>query len=147
MGDSTQDTKRGTQADAVDVVEQRLQRHRQHGVADVDGDGNAVIDMHGGFVSAPPGFILDVVVDEEGVVVELQGRGGGQDRLEMAAEPEADRDAQCWAQGLAASARVVEDQVTEAARRVFAAVEARDLAITCLFAQSEVVVERIRRAI
>ena len=116
MRDGPQDAQRRSEPDALDVVEQRLQRKREHGVADVDGDRDAVIDVQRGLAAAHPRFILDVVVDEEGVVVELERRRGRQDRLEVAAEPETDRDAQGGPQRLPAAKRVVEDQVVEAAR-------------------------------
>ena len=93
VGDGPQDAQGRSEPDAFDIVEQWLQRERQHGVTDVDGDRDAVIDVQRGFAATPPGFVLDVVVDEEGVVVQLERRRGRQDRLEVAAEPEADRDA------------------------------------------------------
>ena len=116
MGDGPQDAQGRPETDALDVVEKRLQREREHRVADVDRDRDAMVDVQRGLATAPPGFVLDVVVDEEGVVVELQRRRRRQDRLEVAAEPEAGRDAQGRPKRLSAAKRVVEDQVVEAVR-------------------------------
>src|ERR1700744_4951659 len=68
--------------------------------------------------AAPPRLVLDVVVNKKGVVVELQRRCGRQDRLKVAAEPQAGRDAQGRPERLPAATRVVEDQLVEAARPV-----------------------------
>ena len=73
-----------------------------------------MVDVQRGFAAPPPGFVLDVVVDEKRVVVELEGRGGRQYRLEVAAEPKTSRDAQSRPQRLPAAQRVVEDQVVQA---------------------------------
>ena len=97
-GDRPQDAQRRPEADQLDVVEQRLQRERQHRVADVDRDRNAVVDVQRGPAAAHHRLVLDVVVDEEGVVVELQRGRGRQDGLDAAAEPPACGDAQRRAQ-------------------------------------------------
>jgi hypothetical protein len=47
-------------------------------VANVDGDRDAVINVRRGFTTPPPRFILDVVLDEEGVVVNREPLKGGQ---------------------------------------------------------------------
>ena len=101
-----------------------------------------MVDVQRGFAAPPPRFVLDVVVDEKRVVVELERRGGRQYRLEMAAEPEAGRDAQCRPQRLPAAKRVVEDQVVEAVRPALTrTVQPVDLAVTGVLAHGEIVVE------
>ena len=54
LGDGAQDAQGRAEPDPLDVVEQRLQRQRQHGVADVDGDRDAVVDVQRGFAAPPP---------------------------------------------------------------------------------------------
>ena len=77
-------------------------------------------------------------------MVELERCRGRQYRLEMAAEPEAGRDAQRRAQRLPAAQRVVEDQVVEAVRAALTrAVQPVDLAVAGVLTQGEIVVERV----
>ena len=47
-GDGPQDAQGWPKPDTLDVVEQGLQRQRQHGVTDVDGDRDAVVDVQRG---------------------------------------------------------------------------------------------------
>ena len=112
-GDGPQDAQCRPEADAFDVVEQRLQRQRHHRVADVDRDRDAVVDVQRRPAAAQQRLVLDVVVDEEGVVVELERRGGRQHGVEVTAEPEARGDAQRGPQRLPAAQGVVEDEVEQ----------------------------------
>ena len=43
--DCPQDAQGGPESYPLDIVEQRLQRQREHGVADIDGDRDAVVDV------------------------------------------------------------------------------------------------------
>jgi hypothetical protein len=141
-GDGPKNAQRGTESDALDVVQEGLQRQRQHGVAHVDGDRDAVVDVEGRPAAAQDRLVLDVVVDQEGVVVQLQRRRGREDGFEPPAQAQARRDAQRGPQRLTPAERVVEDQVEEAARRPAAAgEEPSDLVRAQLVTCSEVIVE------
>ena len=141
-GDRLQDAQSRPKAHPLHVVQERLQRQRQHRVAHVDRDRNAVVHVQGGPAAAQQRLVLDIVVDEEGVVVELQRGRGRQDRLDPAAQTQAGGDAQGRPYRLSAAVRVVEDQLEQGARfRAVGGVQPPDLGGADLLAGAEVVVE------
>ena len=143
--DGPQDAQGRPEPDALDVVEQWLQRHRQHGITHVDGDGDAVVDVQRRLATTPPRLVLDVVMDEKGVVIQLQRRGGRQHRLKVAAEPQAGRDAQRRPECLPAAKGVVEDQLVKSAGTTLAGSEEPiDLAVARRLALCEIVLEHVQ---
>ena len=144
--DSAQNAQRRAEPDAFDIVQEGLQRHRQHRVTHVDGDRDAVVHVQSGAAPTPPRLVLYVIVNEKGVVVQLQRRRGRQDRLEVTAEPEARRDAQGRPQRLPAATRIVRVEFVEAVRyRRVDGEESVDLAVACVFALREITLEQVQR--
>jgi hypothetical protein len=101
-----------------DVLDQRADRQDVHRIADVDGDGQALLHVHRRLVAPVEAAVLDVVMDEEGVVQQLDRHRGRQRLLDRAAEGTAGGDAQRRAQPLAHVRQRARDQVVEVAPRL-----------------------------
>ena len=76
------------------VLGQRADADGIHRVADVDGDRDALLDIQRRAVAAVQAPVLDVVVDEEGVVQQLDRHGRRQCLLDRATKGTAGGDAQ-----------------------------------------------------
>src|SRR5262249_35795156 len=113
--DLAEDLQRLTDADDLRVLEQDL--HGQHvgSIADVHRDGHPVRLEQRHLAPAELGAVLDVVVDEEGVVEQLESSGGEQRLLGAAAHRPARREQDGRPQPLALAKRIVGEQVVERA--------------------------------
>ena len=98
------------------VVDQRAQAEQRQRVADVDRDRHAVQRVQRRPAAALLALVLDVVVDEEGVVQQLERDRRAHRVLDARAEGARRRDAQARPQHAAAAARVVGDEAVEMAR-------------------------------
>ena len=106
--DQPEQPERAAQVEQPHVVEQRLERERQHRVPGVDGERHAELDGERRGMAAQLGAVLDVVVDEECIVQQLEGGRGRQDLGVPAAERAAHRDRDRRPQALGLAQRIVE---------------------------------------
>ena len=100
-------------AEAAAVVEERTQAQEKHGVAGVEGERDAVERMERGRASPHLALVLDVVMDEEGVMQKLDRDRGAHGVRRAGAERSRGRDADARAHHLSAAPRVVGGELVE----------------------------------
>ena len=99
------------------IVEQRLQPHEDQRVADVDRRRRPVQRVQGRPPTPRVALVFDIVVDEKGVVQQLDGHGGLQRVVLAGAEGSRRRQTEAGTEHPATAARIVGDQVVEVATR------------------------------
>ena len=108
-----EDVERELRAEGLPVVEERTQAQEKHRVAGVQRERNAVERMERGLAAPHFALVLDVVMNEEGVVQKLDRHGRAHRVGRARPERARGRDADARAHHLSAAPRIVGREVVE----------------------------------